>query len=70
MMLIDVIYTHSQQAVFSQVEALEQFSEPTRVTRFKTCLCFFDGTTEFYEYGMCDCDMIFCNTLRTVSESC
>jgi hypothetical protein len=48
------------------VEALRPFSEPSRVTRFKTCLCYYDGQVEFYEYGMVDCDMVFCNSLRTV----
>jgi hypothetical protein len=48
------------------VEALRPFSEPSRVTRFKTCLCYYDGKIEFFEYGMVDCDMVFCNSLRTV----
>jgi hypothetical protein len=50
------------------VEALRPFSEPSRVTRFKTCLCYYDGQVEFYEYGMVDCDMVFCNSLRTVRQ--
>jgi xanthine phosphoribosyltransferase len=46
-------------------EALRPLSEPTRVTRFTTCLCFYDGKMELFEYGVCDVDMHFCNSMRT-----
>lgn len=47
------------------VEALKPMSEPTRVTRFTSCLCFYDGEMEIFEYGVCDVDMVFCHSLRT-----
>ena len=47
------------------VEALKPHSEPTRVTRFKTCLCYYDGENEFFEYGELDCDIFYANSLRT-----
>lgn len=47
------------------VEALKPVSEPTRVTRFRTCLCFYDGEIEIFDYGVLDCDMHFCNSVRT-----
>jgi len=46
-------------------EALKTVSEPTRVTRFKTCLCYYDGAMEVFDYGVCDVDIYFCNSLRT-----
>mmetsp|Transcript_51096 Transcript_51096/g.123337 ORF Transcript_51096/g.123337 Transcript_51096/m.123337 type:complete len:975 (-) Transcript_51096:1262-4186(-) len=46
-------------------EALRPLSEPTRVTRFTTCLCFYDGKMEILEYGVCDVDMHFSNSIRT-----
>jgi hypothetical protein len=48
------------------VGALLPSSEPTRVTRFRTCLCFFDGEMEFFDYGIVDVDIHFCNSLRTL----
>jgi hypothetical protein len=47
------------------VDALQPMSEPNRVTRFTSCLCFYDGETEIFEYGVCDVDMIFCHSGRT-----
>jgi len=47
------------------IEALKPQSDPTRVTRFKSCLCYYDGSMEVYDYGTCDVDMYFCNSLRT-----
>lgn len=47
------------------VEALKLFSEPTRVTRFRSCFCFYDGEMEIFDYGELDCDIYFCNSMRT-----
>ena len=38
------------------VQALMPFSEPTRVTRFRSCVCYYDGEMEIFEYGELDCD--------------
>ena len=46
-------------------EALRQVSEPSRVTRFKTCLCYYDGEMEVFDYGVCDVDLVFANSIRT-----
>jgi xanthine phosphoribosyltransferase len=46
-------------------EALRPLSEPTRKTRFTTCLCFYDGEMEILEYAVCDVDLHFCNSRRT-----
>ena len=47
------------------VEALLPYSEPTRVTRFRSCFCFYDGEMEIFDYGELDCDIHFSNSLRT-----
>lgn len=47
------------------VEALKLFSEPTRVTRFKSCLCYYDGEMEVFDYGVCDVDLHFSDSMRT-----
>jgi hypothetical protein len=47
------------------VEALKPVSEPTRVTRFRSCLCFYDGEMEVFDYGVCDVDIYFSNSRRT-----
>ena len=46
------------------VEALKGVSEPNRVTRFTTCMCYYDGEIEMYDYGTLDCDIYFCNSMR------
>jgi xanthine phosphoribosyltransferase len=46
-------------------EALRTVSEPSRVTSFKTCLCYYDGEMEIYDYGVCDVDLLYSNSLRT-----
>lgn len=46
-------------------DVLRPLSECDRVTRFKTCLCYFDGEMEIFEYGICDVDLHFSNSLRT-----
>jgi hypothetical protein len=46
-------------------EALRPMSEPTRVTRFTSCLCFYDGEMEIFEYGVCEVDLHFCDSTRT-----
>ena len=45
-------------------DALRPVSEPHRVTRFKTVLCYYDGTMEVFSYGVCDVDLIFANSMR------
>mmetsp|Transcript_17687 Transcript_17687/g.27293 ORF Transcript_17687/g.27293 Transcript_17687/m.27293 type:complete len:716 (+) Transcript_17687:204-2351(+) len=48
------------------LEALQSSaSEPTRVTRFKSCLCYYDGDMEVFDYGVCDVDLYFSNSMRT-----
>lgn len=47
------------------VEALKPQSDISRVTRFRTCLCYYDGEMEVFDYGICDCDIYFSNSLRT-----
>jgi len=47
------------------VDALLPYSEPTRITRFRTCICFYNGDMEIFDYGECDVDLYFCNSLRT-----
>ena len=47
------------------VEALKLFSDPNRVTRFRSCFCFYDGEMEIFDYGELDCDIYFCNSMRT-----
>lgn len=46
-------------------EALMLFSEPTRVTRFRSCLCYYDGEMELFDYGVADVDIYFANSMRT-----
>ena len=47
------------------IQALMPFSEPTRVTRFRSCLCYYDGEMEIFEYGELDCDIYFSGSIRT-----
>lgn len=47
------------------VQALLPFSEPTRVTRFRSCVCYYDGEIEIFEYGELDCDIYFSGSART-----
>jgi len=47
------------------VAALKPQSDPTRVTRFTTCLCYYDGEMEIRDYGECDCDIYFSSSLRS-----
>jgi xanthine phosphoribosyltransferase len=46
-------------------DALRPLAEPSRVTQFKTCLCYYDGQMEVYDYGVAEVDLVFCNSLRT-----
>jgi xanthine phosphoribosyltransferase len=46
-------------------DALRPLSQPDRVTRFRTCLCYFDGEMEVFDYGVCDVDLLYANSLRT-----
>ena len=45
--------------------ALKPLSEPDRVTRFTSCFCYYDGEIEIFEHGVLDCDLYFCNSMRT-----
>ncbi|KAL7489384.1 hypothetical protein ACHAW6_014979 [Cyclotella cf. meneghiniana] len=47
------------------IQALMPFSEPTRVTRFRSCVCYYDGAMEIVEYGELDCDIYFSGSMRT-----
>ncbi|KAL7543326.1 hypothetical protein ACHAXR_012678 [Thalassiosira sp. AJA248-18] len=47
------------------VQSLLPFSEPTRVTGFRSCLCYYDGEMELFEYGELDCDLYFSGSMRT-----
>ena len=47
------------------VQALLPFSEPTRVTRFRSCVCYYDGEIEMFEYGELDCDIHYSGSART-----
>lgn len=47
------------------VQALLPFSEPTRVTRFRSCVCYYDGELELFEYGELDCALYFAGSMRT-----
>lgn len=46
-------------------DAMRPVSEPTRVTRYTSCLCYYDGEIEIFEYGVCDVDLHFSNSFRT-----
>ena len=47
-------------------DTLRPLSEPDRVTSFKTCLCYYDGEMgEIFDYGICDVDLHFANSMRT-----
>eukprot|EP00980_Cylindrotheca_fusiformis_P001157 scaffold320_cov122-Cylindrotheca_fusiformis.AAC.2 len=46
-------------------DALRPMSEPDRVTRFASCLCFYDGEIEIFEYAECDIDLHYANSVRT-----
>ncbi|GAX10514.1 hypothetical protein FisN_21Lh220 [Fistulifera solaris] len=45
-------------------EALRSVSEPSRVTRFRTCMCYYDGEMEVFTYGVCDVDLVFADSTR------
>lgn len=47
------------------IEALKPVSEPKRVCRYRTCLCYYDGEMELYEYSCLDCDIHWATSLRT-----
>lgn len=47
------------------VEALKPQSEPTRVTRFETCMVYYDGEMEIRDWGVCDCDIFYANSGRS-----
>jgi hypothetical protein len=46
-------------------EAMRPMSEPDRVTRFTSCLCFYDGEVEIFEHGVCEVDVHYANSVRT-----
>ena len=47
------------------IQSLLPFSEPTRTTRFRSCVCYYDGEMELFEYGELDCDLYFSGSMRT-----
>jgi xanthine phosphoribosyltransferase len=47
------------------IYALKTVSEPKRKTRFRTCLCFYDGEIEFYEFSCLECDLYWASSMRT-----
>jgi len=47
------------------VQSLLPFSEPTRTTRYRSCVCFYDGEMEIFEYGELDCDLYYSGSMRT-----
>jgi xanthine phosphoribosyltransferase len=47
------------------IEALKPVSDPKRVCRYRSCLCFYDGEMEFYEFSCLDCDIHWATSLRT-----
>lgn len=47
------------------IEALKPVSEPKRVCRYRTCICYYDGELELYEYSCLDCDIHWATSLRT-----
>jgi len=47
------------------VDALLPSSDPCRKTRFRSCMCFYDGEMEIFDYSECDVDIYYCNSLRT-----
>lgn len=47
------------------IEALKPVSEPKRVCRYRTCLCYYDGEMELYEFSCLDCDIHWATSLRT-----
>ena len=46
-------------------DALRPMSEPDRVTRFTSCICFYDGEIEILEHGICEVDLHFADSRRT-----
>ena len=47
------------QHVDHMVQALLPYSEPTRKTRFRSVVCYYDGEMELFEFGELDCDIYF-----------
>ena len=46
------------------VEALKPVSDPARKTRFRSCVCFYDGNMETYTYGEVEVDLFFCKSTK------
>jgi len=46
-------------------DALRPLSDASRVTEFKTCLCYYDGEMEVFDYGVVEVDLVYANSLRT-----
>lgn len=46
-------------------DAMRPVSEPTRVTRISSCVCYYDGEMEIFEHAEVDVDLHFANSLRT-----
>eukprot|EP00546_Thalassionema_frauenfeldii_P005641 CAMPEP_0178925802 /NCGR_PEP_ID=MMETSP0786-20121207/18136_1 /TAXON_ID=186022 /ORGANISM="Thalassionema frauenfeldii, Strain CCMP 1798" /LENGTH=651 /DNA_ID=CAMNT_0020600767 /DNA_START=224 /DNA_END=2179 /DNA_ORIENTATION=+ len=47
------------------IDALKPVSTPDRKTLWRTCLCFYDGDVELYEFSTLECDLHFATSLRT-----
>lgn len=47
------------------VSALQPMSEDGRVTRFTSCLCYYDGEMEILEHAVCDVDMLYSHSGHT-----
>jgi len=45
-------------------EALIPVSDPARKTRFRSCVCYYDGKMETYTYGEVEVDILFCKSLK------
>lgn len=53
------------QHVDHMIQALLPYSEPTRKTRFRSVVCYYDGEMELFEFGELDCDIYFSGSMRT-----
>jgi len=47
------------------LQSLLPFSEPTCVTRLRSCVCYDDGEMELFKYRELDCDLYFSGSMQT-----
>jgi len=52
------------------IEALKPVSAPNRRTLWRTCLCYYDGEVELYEFSSLECDIHWATSLRTFIPVC